>query len=107
MGRASEYGGGAEDENGYTFGGAKKPAPQPQRPSAPVRFGNVGVKPAAPQSKDVSKFEVGVKVKHPRFGVGVITATRGSANNLIVTVKFEVAGNKDLAAVLAPLEMMD
>ena len=47
-----------------------------------------------------------MKVKHPRFGTGVITALRGNEANLIVTVKFDVAGNKDLAAALAPLEIL-
>jgi hypothetical protein len=45
-------------------------------------------------------------VRHARFGDGVIVATRGEGSNLIVTVKFAVAGNKDLAAALAPLEII-
>ncbi len=112
FGRASEYSG--DDESGFTFGGMKKTTPAPTAaktattPAAPVRFGGIGTKPTQPQTqgKDVSRFTVGAKVKHPRFGVGEITATRGAASNLIVTVKFEVAGNKDLAAVLAPLEII-
>ena len=113
VGRASEY---SDDDSGFIFGAAKKPASTaPTASSAPtgnpssVRFGNIGTKPAQTQtqSKDTSRFSVGMTVKHPRFGVGVITAMRGAANNLIITVKFEVAGNKDLAAALAPLEIIN
>ena len=45
-------------------------------------------------------------MRHPRFGDGVITGVRGAGGNLIVTVRFEKAGNKDLAAALAPLEVL-
>lgn len=97
VGRASEYS--HEESSGFTFGKRVEEKPAP-------RFGNVGVQKPAPQGKDTSRYTVGTKVKHPRFGVGVITATRGAQNNLIVTVKFEIAGNKDLAAALAPLEIL-
>lgn len=80
------------------FGGSSKP---------PVRFGNVGgVKPAPAARGDVSRFHEGVRVKHARFGEGVVVAMRGSGGNLIVTVCFDTAGNKDLAAALAPLEII-
>ena len=94
VGRASD-----EEPSGPVFGGASKPVQN-------VRFGNIGVNKPAPAAKDTSRFQVGVRVKHPRFGVGQITAVRGAESNLIVTVKFEIAGNKDLAAVLAPLEIL-
>lgn len=105
VGRASD-----PSENEYrTYGSATAP----KKSSAPVRFGNVGSGErtqgkslGGAVKKDVSQFSVGVKVRHPRFGDGVITATRGTDSNLIVTVKFETAGNKDLAAVLAPIEVI-
>ena len=117
VGRASD-----EDEGAYrTFGSGSRP----QRSAAksispakkePVRFGNVGVRPApagtgsaANTTKagvDLSRFQEGARVRHPRFGDGVITGVRGAGGNLIVTVRFEKAGNKDLAAALAPLEVL-
>ncbi len=98
VGRASE-----QSEEGFTFGGGRRASPAPQQP---VRFGNVGgAKPAA-AGADTSRFAVGVQVKHPRFGNGVITAMRGAKTNLIVTVRFEQGGSRDLAAVLAPLEII-
>ena len=51
-------------------------------------------------------FTVGARVRHTRFGDGEVVATRGQGGNLIITVKFEKAGNKDLAAALAPLELL-
>lgn len=86
-----------------TFGSGSRPAA-----GGSVRFGNAG-KTAAPTQprKDTSKFAVGTRVRHARFGDGVVTAMRGTGGNVIVTVKFEQAGNKDLAAALAPLEVLE
>ena len=89
------------DEGFRTFGAGSGSAPQPAS-----RFGNAGV--SAPQQprKDTSGFAVGVRVRHARFGDGVVTAMRGTGGNVIVTVNFEKAGNKDLAAALAPLQII-
>lgn len=82
-----------------SFGGSSAP---------PARFGNVGVlKPVQTAARgDVSRFKEGVRVRHARFGEGVVVAMRGQGGNLIVTVRFDTAGNKDLAAALAPLEIL-
>ena len=100
---------GADEGAFRTFGtgSAAKPArPAPSPSSAPVRYGNAGM--GAPQQprKDTSGFAVGVRVRHARFGEGVVTAMRGAGANVIITVSFEKAGNKDLAAALAPLEIL-
>lgn len=101
---------GSKEENAFrTFGAGNAPK-RDVRPSdsAPVvRFGNAGTT-VAPQQprKDTSGFAVGVRVRHARFGDGVVTAMRGAGSNVIITVKFEKAGNKDLAAALAPLEIL-
>lgn len=94
------------DEGFRTFGGEKTASPAANR-NAPVRFGNVGLKSAAPAAKDTCGLSEGVRVRHARFGDGVIVATRGAGSTRIVTVKFEKAGNKDLAAALAPLEILE
>ena len=86
------------EENYPAFGGNPRP---------PVHFGNAGVSKAAPaRNNDVSRFREGVRVKHARFGEGIVTAMRGQGGNLIITVHFDAAGNKDLAAALAPLEII-
>ncbi len=92
---------GGENDGFRTFGAGSGSAPQPAS-----RFGNAGV--SAPQQprKDTSGFAVGVRVRHARFGDGVVTAMRGTGGNVIVTVNFEKAGNKDLAAALAPLQII-
>lgn len=75
---------------------------------APVRFGNVGQTPQRTETnKDVSRFAVGTRVRHARFGEGEVIAMRGGDRNLIITVRFAQAGNKDLAAALAPLEIIE
>ncbi len=83
-----------------TFGGEKKPV---------MTYGGVGMSatrpPQTPQ-KDTSGYRVGTRVKHARFGEGTVTAVRGEGRNLIVTVHFSSVGNKDLAAALAPLEIL-
>ena len=103
------YSGSKEESAFRTFGAGNAPK-RDVRPSdsAPVvRFGNAGTT-VAPQQprKDTSGFAVGVRVRHARFGDGVVTAMRGAGSNVIITVKFEKAGNKDLAAALAPLEIL-
>ncbi len=100
VGRASAQ---REDDSYYrTFGGSRStpsnvPAPKPAPSFAP---------PVVSKEKDVSGFQVGVHVKHARFGEGVITAVRGGGSNLIITVHFDTVGNKDLAAALAPLTIV-
>ncbi len=89
-----------EEHSLGTFGGSKKP---------PVRFGGVGmseVKPPQTPRKDTAGYTVGTHVKHARFGEGTVMAVRGEGKNLIVTVHFQSVGNKDLAAALAPLEIL-
>ena len=76
------------------------------RPSGNVRFGNAGRTAPVQPRKDTSGFAVGTRVRHARFGEGVVTAMRGAGGNVIVTVRFDQAGNKDLAAALAPLEII-
>ncbi|MDE7296582.1 MAG: UvrD-helicase domain-containing protein [Clostridia bacterium] len=88
------------DTDYRTFGSGKAPAQvRPASSPAPV----LG---APKEKKDVSGFTVGTKVRHTRFGDGEILSTRGQESNLIITVHFEKAGNKDLAAALAPLEII-
>ena len=56
--------------------------------------------------KDLSVFRIGVKVQHPKFGVGTIVNVRGAGSNMIVDVAFEGLGIKQLSASLAPLTVL-
>lgn len=86
-----------EEEEGFAaFGSQTRPAP--------VRLGIATA--SNPVKKDLSAFRTGVKVRHPKFGVGTIVQTRGEGANLIVNVAFEGQGIKQLSASLAPIELI-
>lgn len=91
-----------KDDQGYaTFGSRTASAPAPSR-TVPLRVATV----SAPQTKDLTKFRAGVKVKHPKFGIGTIVMTKGEGQNLIVNIAFEGQGVKQLSAALAPIEII-
>ena len=75
--------------NGFVYGGVGKASP---------------VKPTA--GKDLSQFGVGVKVKHPKFGLGTIITVQGTGSNMILNIAFEGVGIKQLSASLAPLTVV-
>ena len=50
------------------------------------------------------KYSVGMKVKHPKFGVGMVIAVKNNGNT--VNVAFDGQGIKELSASLAPLEII-
>ncbi len=81
---------GAKKESGFTYGGVSRMT----RPAA------------TSGGKDLSAYKVGVKVKHPKFGTGVIVNARGMGANMIVDIAFEGFGIKQLSASLAPLTVM-
>ncbi|PWM71433.1 MAG: ATP-dependent DNA helicase PcrA [Bacillota bacterium] len=49
-------------------------------------------------------YKTGDKVKHVKFGEGVVIQVKGAEGNLIVDVAFKGAGIKSLAAKFAPME---
>ena len=73
-------------------------------------YGGVGSQQSfgAPKTpaKDVSAFKEGVKVSHPKFGMGTIVKAGGNAGNVILHVAFEGFGIKQLSASLAPLKII-
>ncbi|MBQ9728528.1 MAG: UvrD-helicase domain-containing protein [Clostridia bacterium] len=96
----------ASQTNSYVSTYAKRP------PSASsglgITYGGVGsVKtPTAQGGKDLSAFRTGVKVRHPKFGNGMIVNTRGTGSNMILDIAFEGFGIKQLSAGLAPLTVL-
>ncbi len=95
----------SESEAYGAFGGGKLPRGNPRPTAGTARFGNAGVTQPA-ERKDTSRFRIGLKVRHPRFGDGEVVGMRGEGN-LIIAVRFEKAGVKELAAALAPLEILE
>ena len=89
----SSYGASAHKTGGansFTYGGISR---------API-------KQTAGTGKDLSKFRIGAKVKHPKFGEGTIVNVRGVGSNMIVDIAFEGLGIKQLSASLAPLTII-
>lgn len=57
------------------------------------------------KEKDFSAFREGVRVKHNKFGLGTITAIKGSGENMYAEVFFDNIGKLNLMLAYAPLEI--
>ncbi|MEG2235844.1 MAG: 3'-5' exonuclease [Clostridia bacterium] len=57
--------------------------------------------------KDISKYTVGTKVKHKKFGIGVICKIEPEGEDLKLEINFETAGFKRLMATFTPLEIIE
>ena len=89
--KGNTYSGSSQAKSsGFVYGGIGKATP--------------AAKPAG--GRDTSAFRIGVKVKHPKFGEGLIVAVRGVGSNMIVDIAFEGFGIKQLSATLAPLTII-
>jgi DNA helicase-2/ATP-dependent DNA helicase PcrA len=89
---------------GGSYGGTQRSTPMK---SSGFAYGSrTGVATKTPVGKDVSVFKIGVKVVHPKFGVGTVVNVRGVGANTILDVAFEQLGIKQLSANLAPLTVM-
>lgn len=58
------------------------------------------------KANDVSSYKVGQKVKHKKFGVGVIKKVEPENDDLKLEIDFEGAGFKRLMAKFTPLEIL-
>lgn len=63
-------------------------------------------KPVANKNTDYGRYKSGVKVKHVKFGEGIVISVKGSGDNVIVEVAFKGVGIKSLSAKFAPMEIM-
>ena len=61
-----------------------------------------------PQAKVVntSAYKSGMRVKHAKFGEGIIITVKGTSDNLIVDVAFKGVGIKSLSVKYAPMEIL-
>lgn len=57
-----------------------------------------------PEPAQNAKYTVGMKVRHPKFGLGMVIAVKNGGNT--VNVAFDGQGIKELSASLAPLEIV-
>ena len=53
------------------------------------------------------RFSMGMRVRHPSFGEGVVMETMLHSDDEEVTVEFERGGVKRLSASVAPLEILE
>ena len=109
----SSYGGGygarqnspVRKVSSYT-GSIYQPKPAAAKP-VPTAYGAKSVMPRpTAQGKDLSKFKVGVRVRHPKFGEGTVVGIKGSGSNMIVDIAFLGLGIKQLSASLAPITVI-
>ncbi len=59
------------------------------------------------EKKDISNYSVGSKIKHKKFGVGVICNIEPEGDDLKLEINFESSGFKRLMAKYTPLEILN
>ena len=57
-------------------------------------------------AKDYAQFKAGVRVRHPKFGDGMIVSTRGEGAALVANVSFPGLGIKSLSVQIAPITII-
>ena len=57
-------------------------------------------------AKDYAQFKAGVRVRHPKFGDGMIVSTRGEGSSLVANVSFPGLGIKSLSVQIAPITII-
>ncbi len=57
-------------------------------------------------AKDYAAFRTGVKVRHPKFGEGLIISTRGEGSAKVANISFPGLGIKTLSLQIAPLTIV-
>lgn len=67
---------------------------------------NASKKNERPADKDISKFRVGTKVLHKKFGEGTIISVKGNGEDVIGDIAFNGIGIKSLVLRLAPIEVI-
>lgn len=58
------------------------------------------------ETKSTAGFDIGAKVEHPRFGVGVVVDNSKLQNANIITIDFEDVGIKNLTFDVSPLTLL-
>ncbi|MBQ9730289.1 MAG: UvrD-helicase domain-containing protein [Clostridia bacterium] len=79
-----------------------------EEPKKTVAYGGsmMPQKPKPAGGKDVSAFQIGVRVSHPKFGEGTIVSVKGTGANTIADIAFKGFGIKQLSVALAPLTVL-
>ncbi|MDY6065934.1 MAG: UvrD-helicase domain-containing protein [Finegoldia sp.] len=70
-------------------------------------FAEASIYHKAPTAKNTEKFRLGDKVKHKKFGTGVIVGLVEKADGDELTINFDKSGLKKLNSMIAPLKRVD
>ncbi len=62
--------------------------------------------PKAQKSVEAGKYKSGAKVRHVKFGEGIVITAKGTPDNLMVDVAFKGVGIKTLSVKYAPMEII-
>ena len=98
-----------EDEFGYRSDLPPEPSSAPApAPAAAFKRAQGRQAPGRQQvpAKNYAAFRAGVRVRHPKFGEGLIVSTRGEGASLIANVSFQGLGIKSLSVQIAPLTVI-
>lgn len=80
-----------------------RPVQRPQNP-APRVVMPTNANPT-PRANSVKKYEVGMTVRHLKFGLGTVQEITG--NGAFLKIKFDTVGVKELSSALAPLQIVN
>jgi hypothetical protein len=104
MARPAEYGNHGSSEGRGPWGGRwsrDEPAPPRLPPARPAHVhapGEIVVEYEAEDSSSPMGLQVGVKLRHPSFGVGEVRGWQGGGADLKVTMRFPGTGVKTILA---------
>jgi DNA helicase-2/ATP-dependent DNA helicase PcrA len=89
-----------------SWGGTRQsPPPSPKPTGKMFQFPQPGMRPSKPPPP-ATPYKVGVRVRHSKFGEGVIQSVEQGTGDIEVVVNFEEAGLRRLSAAFARLQIL-
>ena len=86
----------------------RKPAPEPQKPRRLQPKSSLPQGPTAPNSAaEINAIQVGMRVRHAKFGEGKVLTIEGSGNDRKATIFFDQVGQKTMMLVYAKLVIIN
>ena len=72
--------------------------------SVPKTGYSASISTSKPKSATVTEYNIGEKVRHKKFGQGMILSVSKMGNDMLLEIAFDTVGTKKLMAKVAPLE---
>ena len=86
----------------------RKPAPEPQKPRRLQPKSSLPQGPTAPNSAaEINAIQVGMRVRHAKFGEGKVLTIEGSGSDCKATIFFDQVGQKTMMLVYAKLVIIN